>query len=53
MALAVEPEPEFPLPKFQVQDVGPPVERSENVTWSGAQPAVVFAEKFAFTCAEI
>ena len=36
-----------PFPKFQDHDVGLPVERSEKLTKSGAQPEIGVAEKFA------
>lgn len=38
------------LPKFQLQEVGPPVERSVNCTTMGAHPLTGAPEKFAFTC---
>jgi len=43
---------EAPLPRFQVHEVGLPVDKSLKQTTRGAQPVSGEAEKFAFICAE-
>ena len=52
IALGLGKVEEFPLPKFQLHEVAPPVDISVKLTGSGAQPVTGEPEKFAVSCAK-